>query len=417
MRQRVPTLLLVLATFLGGYAYRSWTAREPVVSAKSTPHVLYYRCPMHPDYRSDKPGTAPCCHMALEPVYAEDVRADAVRASGALRVSAGQQQLIGLEYGVAEYTPAVRTIRAAARVSVDENRLARVQSKLEGFIDHLNVRAVGERVTQGQLLLTIYNRRTYSMAQMQFLQAAMDSTGMNAPAPDPANPDQRRLADAEALRLARLQLEMLGFTDDQIQAVARAHQTLTSLPVFAPTAGVVIEYHAALNQKLTMDPLLVIADLSNVWVTADFLAADGAAVRAGQSATLTVPYLPGKAFRGTVDAVLPELDPDTHSLKVRLRFENPSLVLKPEMSGELELQTGSGAMKLTVPEQAVLDGGLKRRVYLDLGDGFVEPRDVQTGERFAGRVEILGGLQPGQRIVTSGNFLLDSESRMRNGTR
>ena len=274
--------------------------------------------------------------MTLEPVYAEPVKTGELPAD-AVRISTAQQQLIGLEYGVAEYSHASRTIRAAARVGVDENRLVLVQSKLEGFIDKLYVHSVGERVTQGQPLLSIYNRRTYSMAQMQFLQATMDNTGMTGPAADLANPNQRRLADAEALRNARLQLEMLGFTEDQIQAVGRAHQPLTSVPIHSPINGVIIEFHAALNQKLGMEPLLAIADLSTVWVTADFLASDGTAIRSGQSATLTVPYLPGKVFRGMVDAVLPELEPDTHSLKVRLRFDNPSLLLKPEMSGEVEL--------------------------------------------------------------------------------
>ena len=189
------------------------------------------------------------------------------------------------------------------------------------------------------------------------------------------------------------------------------------MPIHSPINGVIIEFHAALNQKLGMEPLLAIADLSSVWVTADFLASDGTAIRSGQSAALTVPYLPGQVFHGTVDAVLPELEPETHSLKVRLRFDNPSLLLKPEMSGEVELQTGNGSRKLTVPAQAVLDSGRAQRVFVDLGDGFLAPRDVRTGERYAGRVEMLGGLEAGQRIVTSGTFLLDSESQMRNGIR
>ena len=164
------------------------------------------------------------------------------------------------------------------------------------------------------------------------------------------------------------------------------------MPIHSPINGVIIEFHAALNQKLGMEPLLAIADLSSVWVTADFLASDGTAIRSGQSAALTVPYLPGQVFHGTVDAVLPELEPETHSLKVRLRFDNPSLLLKPEMSGEVELQTGNGSRKLTVPAQAVLDSGRAQRVFVDLGDGFLAPRDVRTGERYAGRVEILARL-------------------------
>jgi len=328
MRPRASSLFVAVAAFLFGYGYHSWNSRERVVSAKSTQRVLYYRCPMHPAYHSDKPGTAPCCHMALEPVYQEDEGAAARGGNlpaGAMHISPAQQQLIGLEYGVAEFGPAARTIRAAARVGVDESRLVRIQSKLEGFIDHLYVHAAGERVTQGQTLFTIYNRRAYAMPQMQFLQATMDASGMGAAPADASDPDRKRLADAEALRSARQQLEMAGFTEDQIQAVARAHQVLTSLPVSAPISGVILDFHAALNQKLDMEPLLAIADLSAVWVTADFLASDGSSIHSGQSARLAVPYLPDRSFRGTVDAVLPQLPLGCSSPRCPVRWSS-----KPE---------------------------------------------------------------------------------------
>jgi Cu(I)/Ag(I) efflux system membrane fusion protein len=354
--------------------------------------------------------------MALEPVYADDPPREGIVTAAlpadAIHVTPRQEQLIGVQFGIAESTRVFHIIRASARVGVNENRVARVQSKLEGYIDHIYVTAPGERVTQGQLLLSIYNRRAYSMAQMQFLQAAMDATGMSLPATDPAHPNDRRLAAAEALRDARQQLEMMGFTGDQIDAIHRAQQPLFSVPVHAPISGIVLEKNAALNQKPGMEPLLTIADLSTIWATAYLSAGDAAAIEPGQAATLAVPNLPQKVFHGFVRTVLPELDASTSTTKVLLQFDNAAYLLKPGMYGEVEVRS-HGLQKLTVPEEAVVDRGRTQVVFVDLGGGYLEPREVRTGERFGDRVEIVQGLTSGQRIVTSGNFLLDSESQMR----
>jgi Cu(I)/Ag(I) efflux system membrane fusion protein len=408
----LSTSLLVATTFLGGYGYGRWYAREPVVSAKNDRRILYYRCPMHPSYRSDKAGMAPCCNMALQAVYADQSGAPNLPA-GAIHVTPAQQQLIGVQYGSVEYARVSRLVRGAARVSIDESRMARVQTKLEGFIDHLYAKGVGDRVQQGQTLLTIYNRRAYTMPQMEFLQAVMDASGMGEAPPGVSDPEAKRLGAADALRAARQRLQMLGFSEDQIEAVARAHQALPSLPIYAPISGVIVDYHAALNQTPGMEPLLTIADLSRVWVTADFVPADSPAVRPGQRATLTVPYLPGTVFEGTVDTILPQLDTETRAMQVRMQFDNPGLLLKPEMYGEVQLRPGLRTEKLTVPQEAVVDNGRSQAVFADLGNGYLDLREVKTGERFGDRIEIVRGLEAGQRIVTSGNFLLDSESRMR----
>jgi RND family efflux transporter MFP subunit len=416
MWKRLSGPLLLAIVFLAGYGYGRWYTAAPAVSATSVRRPLYYRCPMHPAYRSDKPGVAPCCNMALEPVYADDQPDAGVPGSApsaeAIHVTPGQEQLIGVQFGIAELAPVFRTVRAVARIGVNENRVVRIQTKLEGYIDHVYVTSAGERVTQGQLLLSIYNRRTYSMAQMQFLQAAMDATGMTLPATDPANPNARRLAAAEALRSARQQLEMMGFTDAQIEAVARAQQPLSSVPFHSPISGVIVEKNVFLNQKPGMDPLLTIADLSTVWATAEFAASDVVGINPALAATLAVRDLSQQLFHGAVQNVLPELDAATGKTKVLLQFDNAASLLKPGMYGEIALQF-PGTKRLTVPVEAVLDRGRTQAVFVDLGGGYLAPREVKTGERFGQRVEIVHGLAPGQRIVTSGNFLLDSESQMR----
>jgi RND family efflux transporter MFP subunit len=414
---KLAAALFTGAVFLSGIYVGKWGQHQAAASAGAeAKKPLYYRCPMHPSYHSDKPGVSPCCNMALEAVYAEDAAGQGTPSgdlSNAIHVTAVQQQLMGVQYGIVAYAPVARSTSGPAQIRVDETRLAHIQTKLEGNVDHLYVSAAGEKVTQGQPLLTIFHRRTYAMPQAQFLEALMGNAGMGPIPKSPAEAERMRLANGEALRIARQQLEMLGFTDEQIAAVQRAHQPLASIPVHSPVSGVITEFHVAVNQKISMEPLLTIADLSSLWAVADFSPADAAFVRPGQSATLTVPYFPEKVFHGTVQTALPVMDSAAHTVKVRVAVPNPDWLLKPEMFGQMELRVEGSRKRLTVPATAVIDTGRERIVFADLGGGYLEPRSVQTGERFGDRVEILQGLKDGNRIVTSGAFLLDSESRIR----
>jgi len=179
----------------------------------------------------------------------------------------------------------------------------------------------------------------------------------------------------------------------------------------------VTERNAFPKQHVTPDTVLyTVADLSTVWVVADVFEYEAANVRLNSPATLTLAYLPGRTFRGRVSYILPQVDPNTRTLKVRIQFDNPGYPLKPEMYGEVEFQTG-GTRKLVVPQTAVLNSGDRQVVFLDRGNGYFEPREVTVGAQTDNRVEILSGLQPGERIVISGNFLIDSESRLKEGPR
>ena len=407
MRRPVSVgLLLVFALLLGHW----YTKRTVQASVKAQP-ILYYRCPMHPSFRSDTAGVATCCNMTLQPVYAKDAEADAD--AQAIRVTSQQQQLIGLQYGTVEYGPAARSVRGVARVVVNENKVVRVQTKLEGWVDQINVNSVGTVVKRGQVLLTIYNPKSL-LAQQEYVTAMLSSgVDMNSPEYTAAHAVNKIVNGEGAMTAARVQLQMLGFTDMQIETIGKSHQTMVKLPVVAPTAGTVLEYNLQPRQKVTPETLYTIANLSNVWVIADFFEADATTIQPGQTAKLTVALLPGRVFSGTVETILPAIDPGTRSLKVRFAFDNPDELLRPEMFGEIELRVGGGRRRVTVPQEAVLDGGRTQQVFVDLGNGYVEPRQVKTGEHFGDRVEIVRGLKPGERIVTSGNFLLDSETQMR----
>jgi RND family efflux transporter MFP subunit len=394
-------LLLVVLIFALGYGVGRWyskSSRPAVAASSSAKKILYYQDPMHPAYKSDKPGKAPDCGMDLEPVYESSGRSAEQTPASPIYISQDKQQLIGVRYGVAEYGSAFETLRAPAKVGLDENKVVRVATKLDGWVDAVDVKLVGTHVKYGQELLKIYNPQW----QQQF-RALVKAKVIGA-----SGQDDARLAEA------KLQLQLIGMNDDELEMIQSARQANWKLGVYSPIDGVVIERNVVDKQKVTPDALYTIADLSSVWVTADFLEADSASIRLGQAATLTLPAHPGRIFRGKIDSILPQLDPTTRTLKVRIRLANPDYALKPEMYGTVELRTNA-SRKLMVPQEAVLNSGLKQVVFVDRGNGYLEQREVKFGKQFGDRVEILGGLKAGERVATSGNFLIDSEAQLRAG--
>jgi Cu(I)/Ag(I) efflux system membrane fusion protein len=410
VRTVILILFLTAAGFVGGYRYGRWYGKPaaPAQAAKQERKILYYVDPMHPWYKSDKPGIAPDCGMKLEPVY-EGEQPGAAPANlppGAVQVTPEKQQLIGVESGTAEYRDASRTIRAAARVALDETRIAKVQAKIEGWIDGVFVDFTGKYVRKGQPLLTIYSPEALA-TQQEYLLA------LKAQAVMKDNPVHEMMSStANLLGAAQRRLELWDISDAQIETIRRTGEPLKNLTLYSPISGFVTERNAFPQQRITPDTVLyTVADLSTVWVMADIFEYEAANVRVGDPATLTLTYLPGKTFRGRVSYILPQVDPTTRTLKVRIQFDNPGYVLKPEMYGEVELRL-AGRRMLTVPQEAVLNSGTRQVVFLDRGNGYFEPREVRIGEQADGRIEILSGLAAGERIVTSGNFLIDSESQM-----
>jgi RND family efflux transporter MFP subunit len=400
----IAMVLLIGAAFAGGYGYGRWYAK-PAAAGAGERKVLYWVDSMHPWYKSDKPGLAPDCGMKLTPVYAGEegkyARKDMVE------VSAGKQQLMGVEFGTAEYETSSDTIRAAARITLDETRIAKVQPKLEGWIDQVFVDFTGKQVKKGDPLLTVYSPEALA-TQQEYLLAIKAQQLMRD------NPVHEMMGSSENLvAAAKKRLELWDIGEQQIAQIARTGETLKNLTLYSPATGFVMERNAFPKQHVTADTALyTIADLSTVWVLADVFEYEAANVRIGQPASLTLAYLPGRVFRGRVSYILPQVDPNTRTLKVRIQLDNPGYTLKPDMYGDVELR-GGGARKLMVPQGAVLNSGERQTVFVDRGNGAFESRDVKIGSQTGGRVEILSGLSAGERIVTSGNFLLDSESQLK----
>jgi len=411
VKRTILILILIAGGFVGGYGYGRWYAKPH--AAKSERKILYYVDAMHPWYKSDKPGIAPDCGMKLVPVYEGQTPLPDGRGSdgpgsltGGVQMTPEKQQLIGVEYGTAEYRDSAQTIRASARVTLDETRIAKVQAKLEGWISHVVVDFTGKYVSKGQPLLSIYSPEALA-TQQEYLLALRAQQVMHDNAMHEMGASTENLLTA-----ARHRLELWDISDAQIETIRKTGEPLKDLILYSPISGFVTERNAFPQQHITPDTMLyTVADLATVWVIADVFEYEAANVRIGQAATMTLTYLPGRAFHGRVSYILPQVDPATRTLKARIQLDNPGNVLKPEMYGQVELH-GSRRRMLTVPQTAVMNSGERQAVFIDHGNGYFEPRPVTIGEQMDGRVEILSGLAAGERIVTSGNYLIDSESRM-----
>jgi membrane fusion protein, copper/silver efflux system len=416
MRRSFSLVAAVGIAFVAGYGYGRWYAKDPLrVSAKgSAPSQAQqrYRCPMHPSVKSDRAGSCPECNMALIPVRVAEEFSTTMPSvpSGAVPISAQQEQLIGVKFATVKWGFLSQNIRAVARVGLDETKIAYVKTKLEGYVDEIFVKTVGTEVQKGQVLMTVYHPRSLS-AQQEYIDAV--KTVMGVPEESAEKAGKPRPPNAEGLMAAaRIRLELMGFSETQLDTMTKAMQPMVKLPVVAPISGVVTEVTPIPRQRIVPEALYTIANLSTVWATADLFGYDAGPIEAGQNAVFRVAALQGRAFPAVVDSILPQIDPTTHTRKIRVRIENPDQRLLPDMYGDLEFRFGSGQRALVLPQEAVLDRGVRQIVFLDSGHGYLEPREVKTGRRSGDQIEILHGLRPGERVAASGHFLIDSESRL-----
>jgi RND family efflux transporter MFP subunit len=452
MARAVLFLCLIVAGFVAGYGYGRWYGPRPAgeASAKKA-QAQRYHCPMHPTYISDKPGDCPICGMRLvpirteeeheaaveharerkilhyrdphdpsytsdkpglnpatgnelEPVYADD---PSTMPMGTIRVSPEKQQLIGVRYGTADYTAGVHSFRAVGKVAFDETRIARVQTKIEGWIDEVYVDFVGKLIKQGQPLLTLYSPEMLA-TQEEFLLALRSQDIMKS------SPLAGSLQQAGSLvAAARRRLELWDLSEAQIDEIARTGKTIRNIRLYSPIGGYVMTRNAFPKQRITPETeLYTIVDLSKVWIMAEVFESEAPMVRLGMPASVTLPYAGGRRLSAKVDYIQPQIEAMTRTLMVRLEADNAGMVLKPDMFVDVDFRVAM-ARRLTVPSEAVLDSGLRQTVFVDRGNGYLEPRQVETGERIGDRIEIVKGLRAGERVVTSGNFLIDSESQLK----
>jgi RND family efflux transporter MFP subunit len=367
--------------------------------------VHYYQDAMNPAHRSDKPGTD-SMGMPLVPVYADEQPTE-TSARGVLHLSPEKQQLIGIQTAAVEERNIVRTIRAVARLNYDETKVAHIHSKVEGWIDRVFVNYAGQLVEKGQPLFAIYSPDLVATQEEYLLALKGRQTLRESPIVGVSDSSEA------LLRASRRRLELWDLTDDQIKALEERGKPQKDITVYSSVSGFVVDRKAYENVRVTADlDLYTIADFSTVWAEADVFEYEASMVSVGQRAVMTLPGFPGAAFAGRISYIYPQLNPDTHTLRVRLDLQNPKFLLKPGMYSNVEIKVGLGR-SLVVPPDAVLDSGTHQMVFLDRGNGYFEPRGVELGEPADDYAVITHGLRRGDRVVTRANFLLDSESNLR----
>jgi Cu(I)/Ag(I) efflux system membrane fusion protein len=369
-----------------------------------------YTCPMHPYYTSDRPGECPICGMDLVPAdetgkntgHESDVAGFA-----SLDLDPRQQQLIGVTTAAVERKTVDRTVRAVGTVVPDERRVFVVHSKVSGWIDRLYVDATGQAVTAGQPLLAVYSPDVYA-TQEEYLVASDAARELGSSRDEDVARGTEALKDAAARRL-----EYWDVRPGEVERLAEAGHPLKALTVRSPYRGYVLDKHAQVGMYVQPGmPLYTVADLSRVWVEADIYEYEIPFVKAGQRVTITLPYYPAEPLEGTVRFVYPFLNAKTRTARVRVEVANPGLKLKPDMFADLSIEQDLGE-RLVVPREAVLDSGERKVVFVAHGGGHFEPREITTAARLDEYYVVARGLREGDEVVTSGNFLLDSESRIK----
>ena len=328
-------------------------------------------------------------------------------APGTVQISPERQQLIGVRIGTVEKRPLQKVIRTNGRVEFDEKRLATISPKIGGWIEELYVDFTGAPVKKGAPLLTLYSPELVS-TQEEYLAA------LRARQELAASPYPEVAASGNALvESARRRLRLWDISEEQIRELEQTGQVRKSLTLYSPYGGIVLEKMAFKGMRVEPGMALYkLADLSVVWLIADIYEYELPLIRLGQQASINLSYLPGEAFTGKAVFIYPYLDAQTRTARVRFEFANPRGTLKPEMYAGVEITIRLGD-KVAVPEGAIIDTGIRKVAIVEKGAGYFEPRDVKLGTKAGDYYEVLDGLKVGERVVTSANFLIDSESKLK----
>ncbi len=383
-------VIIVLCFALAGIL--SWMMlSKPKATTSKTKKALYWVAPMNPGYRSDKSGKSPM-GMDLVPVYADSANLPA----GTIKISPTVVNNLGVRTAIVKKQTLSQVINTVGYVQPDENKIHSVNTYADGWVRELLVKAIGDPVKKGQLLLRLYSPEINN-AQEEYLLALQYHNKL-------------------LINSGKQKLETLGMADKEIQHLTRTRKAENTVGIYAKQNGVVTKLivREGMHVKPEM-PLITIADLSHIWVIVEIYEQQSAWAKVGQKASVTFAYLPGKTYQGVVDYIYPELDPKTHTVRVRLSFLNPGLQLKPDMYGKVKIATGEKPNVLAVPEEAIIKTGEGDRVVMALGKGEFRPQPVKLGMESNDMVEVLSGLKPGDKVVTSSQFLLDSESNLKAG--
>ncbi len=325
-----------------------------------------------------------------------------------MTITPEKQVMAGVRTALVDREPLVRDIRTTAQIVADETKIAHVHVKVAGYIDQVYVDFVGQLVKKGQPLFTLYSPDLVSAEEEYLIAKRGNTTLASAPFQEVSEGSQSLLQSAQQ------RLKLWDISDDQIRQLDTTGKVSKDLTFYSPITGFVTDRKVFPQTSVTPDTeLYTVSDLSTVWADADIYEYEVPFVRLGQQVSLTMSYYPGKTYRGKISYIYPTVDPQARTVKVRIQLPNPGFDLKPQMFADAQLRVDYGT-KVLIPQEAVLDSGTEQQVFVVHPGGMFEPRKVTLGPVVDGNVAVLTGLKAGETVVVSGNFLIDSESKLKN---
>jgi membrane fusion protein, copper/silver efflux system len=414
--RKLSYVALAVVVAAGSYliGYRSGGGGGRPQAEAGGRQVLYWVDPMNPAHRSEEPGIAPC-GMPFEPVYADGAGADGAMTdrlrslpAGTVQISPERQQLIGVRVEAVARKGFDHTLRLLGRVAADETRVYRLYSVTDGWIRWMSPATTGSVVRKDEVLAGFYSQEVLG-PQQAFIYAldALDRFSASGQATE----EQLKI-NRNNVTTTRQALLNLGMTEMQADEVAKKRVADKLVQIRSPVTGFLLGRNISMGQRFDRTTeLYTLADLSHVWILADAFESDAALIRPGATARIMQPQIQ-REYQARVSPVPPQFDAASRSLKVRLETANPDFTLRPDMFVDVDLSVQLPP-SIVVAADAVLDSGLRKTVFVDRGDGYFEPRHVETGWRLGNEVEITRGLMDDERVVVSGNFFVDSESRMK----
>ena len=408
---KTPAKFLSYALIVAGIFFAGYLAnrqKDPATSSAFSEQAPAYACPMHPQYRSNRPMDCPICGMRLEPMNSKtaETHASDSETPGTVHIAATKQQLIGVRTEEVSLASSSDLLRVPGRIAVDDQRLYRILAATDGWILDLGHNPAGRFVKKDQVLATYYTRDLLGTERLFLASLNANETPQNVPGSSPSI----RIGVSLIPQYPVDSLRGLGMSDLQIEEIQRTRTSAPTVNIYSPVTGYVVERNISPDQRFEKgDEFYRIADISHVWVLTDIFEKDRQFLKPGEMAAVRYQ---GHRFMARMSDALPQFDPESRILKTRFELDNPGQVLLPDMFVNVELEVEKPSA-LTVPSDAIIDSGRRKTVYVERGGGMFEPRLVQTGWRLGDRVQVTSGLEPGERIVVAGNFLIDSESRMR----
>lgn len=410
MKAKSVIALVFLAAVIGGGGFwlgQTFAPTHGAATAEDGREPLYYRHPMNPEVTSPVPAKD---NMGMDyvPVYADGAAGKGDEPAGTVTIDPVMVQNIGVRTAKAERRELSADVFTVGRVEYDEDNLTRLHPKVEGWIEELYVEQTGSAVKRGTRLLSIYSPQLVA-TQEEYLLALKNLKTLQ----DSPYEDIRRGAE-QLVRSARRRLQLLDMPAHQLRELEESGKAKRNLHIHSPFDGIAVKVGVRDGQYISpQTELFQLADLSTVWVDADIYEHEIPWVQQGDPAELKLAALPGRTFTGQVDYIYPYLDPKTRTQKLRLEFDNRDLALKPNMFADVTIRTRRQVDAVVIPEQAVIRSGRREQVFVQRAPGKFEPREVQLGLRAEGLVQVLDGVQPGEEVVTSSQFLIDSESKLR----